>query len=47
MYNEATKDVPPFYRGKIWAALLDVKGDIKAQYTAIDKETPIPTDRQV
>lgn len=47
VYNEATKDVPPFYRGKIWAALLDVKGDIKAQYTAIDKETPIPTDRQI
>ncbi|KAK7601179.1 hypothetical protein V9T40_008620 [Parthenolecanium corni] len=45
--HEASKDIPPYYRGKVWAALLNVKGDIERQYISIDKETPIPTDRQI
>lgn len=44
---EASKDIPPYFRGEIWAALLGVKGDLETQYMAIDKETSIPTDRQV
>lgn len=44
---EASKDIPPFFRGEIWAALLNVKGDLEFIYTGIDKETPTPTDRQV
>ncbi|XKL62878.1 hypothetical protein PGB90_002711 [Kerria lacca] len=47
IYHEAIKDIPPIFRGEIWAALLDVKGDIENEYIAIDKETPIPTDRQI
>jgi hypothetical protein len=35
------------YRGNIWAALLEVDGDIEANYVAVDKETPTHTDRQV
>lgn len=40
-------DVPPFFRGNIWAALLGVVGDMQRNYEVIDKETPTPTDRQV
>jgi hypothetical protein len=35
------------YRGNIWAALLEVDGDIDGSYAAVDKETPTHTDRQV
>ncbi|KAF4019732.1 hypothetical protein G4228_011422 [Cervus hanglu yarkandensis] len=34
-------------RGLTWAALLGVEGAIHAKYDAIDKDTPIPTDRQI
>jgi hypothetical protein len=45
--KEAHKDIPPLYRGNIWAALLEVDGDIDGNYVAVDKETPTHTDRQV
>ncbi|KAG8266729.1 hypothetical protein J6590_065763 [Homalodisca vitripennis] len=45
--KEAHKDVPPLYRGELWAVLLGVVGDIDSQYTAIDKETVTATDRQI
>ncbi|XP_023017738.2 TBC domain-containing protein kinase-like protein [Leptinotarsa decemlineata] len=45
--KEAEKDIPPLLRGEIWAALLNVKGDYKAQYMRIDKYTPTATDRQI
>ena len=35
------------YRGAIWAALLEIEGDIEARYRETDKETPNHTDRQV
>jgi TBC domain-containing protein kinase-like protein len=35
------------YRGNIWAALLEVDGDVDGKYVAVDKETPTHTDRQV
>ncbi|KAG0419976.1 hypothetical protein HPB47_003761, partial [Ixodes persulcatus] len=44
--REAKLDIPPLYRAHIWAALLDVQGDLLREYEAIDKETPTPTDRQ-
>uniref|UniRef100_A0A3B4A0I5 Uncharacterized protein n=1 Tax=Periophthalmus magnuspinnatus TaxID=409849 RepID=A0A3B4A0I5_9GOBI len=34
-------------RGLAWAALLGIEGDIQAKYDSIDKDTPIPTDRQI
>lgn len=40
-------DIPPFFRGNIWAALLGVVGDVQRNYEIIDKETPTSTDRQV
>ncbi|PNF39774.1 TBC domain-containing protein kinase-like protein, partial [Cryptotermes secundus] len=45
--KEAHKDIPPLYRGNIWAALLEVDGDIDGNYVAVDKETPTHTDRQI
>ncbi|MBN3303130.1 TBCK protein, partial [Amia calva] len=47
VWKEARVDVPPLLRGLAWAALLGVEGDIQAKYDGIDKDTPIPTDRQI
>ncbi|ELU03407.1 hypothetical protein CAPTEDRAFT_220004 [Capitella teleta] len=47
IWKEARTDIPPFVRAEIWAALLEVEGDIQGTYDAIDKETPTATDRQI
>ncbi|XP_039615140.1 TBC domain-containing protein kinase-like protein isoform X2 [Polypterus senegalus] len=47
IWKEARIDIPPLLRGLTWAALLGIEGDIQAKYDAIDKDTPIPTDRQI
>uniref|UniRef100_A0A674A2R0 TBC1 domain containing kinase n=1 Tax=Salmo trutta TaxID=8032 RepID=A0A674A2R0_SALTR len=47
VWKEARVDIPPLIRGLAWAALLGVEGNIQAKYDSIDKDTPIPTDRQV
>uniref|UniRef100_A0A673W2V0 TBC1 domain containing kinase n=1 Tax=Salmo trutta TaxID=8032 RepID=A0A673W2V0_SALTR len=47
VWKEARVDIPPLIRGLAWAALLGVEGDIQAKYDSIDKDTPIPTDRQI
>ncbi|XP_067424345.1 TBC domain-containing protein kinase-like protein isoform X2 [Emydura macquarii macquarii] len=47
VWKEARVDIPPLMRGLTWAALLGVEGAIQAKYDAIDKDTPIPTDRQI
>uniref|UniRef100_A0AAR2JJS8 TBC domain-containing protein kinase-like protein n=1 Tax=Pygocentrus nattereri TaxID=42514 RepID=A0AAR2JJS8_PYGNA len=47
IWKEARVDIPPLLRGLAWAALLGVEGDIQAKYDGIDKDTPIPTDRQI
>uniref|UniRef100_A0A3B1JQL9 TBC1 domain containing kinase n=1 Tax=Astyanax mexicanus TaxID=7994 RepID=A0A3B1JQL9_ASTMX len=47
VWKEARVDIPPLLRGLAWAALLGVEGDIQAKYDGIDKDTPIPTDRQI
>ncbi|XP_078369645.1 TBC domain-containing protein kinase-like protein isoform X2 [Oculina patagonica] len=45
--REARIDIPPLLRGKIWAALLGVQGDVQGTYDAIDKESFTQTDRQI
>lgn len=45
--REARIDIPPFLRGKIWAAILGIQGDIQGTYDAIDKESFTQTDRQI
>ncbi|XP_037112675.1 TBC domain-containing protein kinase-like protein [Syngnathus acus] len=47
VHKEARVDIPPLVRGLAWAALLGIEGDIQAKYESIDKDTPIPTDRQI
>ncbi|KAK3907313.1 TBC domain-containing protein kinase-like protein [Frankliniella fusca] len=45
--REARQDIPPLYRGRVWAALLEVEGDFESFYVETDKETPNHTDRQI
>lgn len=45
--KEARVDIPPLLRAKVWAALLDVNGDVTMTYDSIDKESVTPTDRQI
>ncbi|KAG9285348.1 hypothetical protein G9A89_010823 [Geosiphon pyriformis] len=47
--NHAKVDIPPFLRGRVWAAILGVCGDYQAVYDAYDKETEkeTTTDRQI
>ncbi|KAM9329778.1 TBC domain-containing protein kinase-like protein isoform 2-T2 [Gastrophryne carolinensis] len=47
IWKEARVDIPPLLRGLTWAALLGVEGAIQEKYDATDKDTPIPTDRQI
>ncbi|CAL1269718.1 unnamed protein product [Larinioides sclopetarius] len=47
IFQECKLDIPPLYRPWIWAALLEIEGDIQEMYDSIDKETPTPTDRQI
>uniref|UniRef100_A0A5S6QTB6 Protein kinase domain-containing protein n=1 Tax=Trichuris muris TaxID=70415 RepID=A0A5S6QTB6_TRIMR len=47
LISEAVFDIPPIYRGLVWAAILDVSYNISDVYSAIDKETEVATDRQI
>ncbi|KAH9489035.1 hypothetical protein Btru_039677 [Bulinus truncatus] len=47
VWREARIDIPPLVRAHVWAAILEVEGDIEGWYTSIDKETPTATDRQI
>lgn len=44
--NQASIDIPPLYRGQVWAAILGVYGDYRGAYEAIDKYSETPADRQ-
>ncbi|XP_071452434.1 TBC domain-containing protein kinase-like protein [Hetaerina americana] len=45
--KEARRDIPPMLRNEVWAAALEVDGNVEGNFIAIDKETPTPTDRQI
>ncbi|XP_076117916.1 TBC domain-containing protein kinase-like protein [Mytilus galloprovincialis] len=47
VWKEARTDIPPHVRAHVWAAILEVEGDIHSLYSSIDKETATPTDRQI
>jgi hypothetical protein len=47
LLNEAQTDIAPFYRGRVWAAILGVDGDPQVRYDALDKETVTDTDKQL
>ncbi|XP_066912970.1 TBC domain-containing protein kinase-like protein [Clytia hemisphaerica] len=45
--KEARIDIPPYVRAKVWAALLNVSGDIFEAYDMVDKVSMTATDRQI
>ncbi|KAI7883450.1 hypothetical protein K492DRAFT_205415 [Lichtheimia hyalospora FSU 10163] len=45
--HHAKVDIPPVLRGKIWAAILGVRGDVQSAYDKIDKYNDITSDRQI
>ncbi|KAI7847651.1 hypothetical protein BDC45DRAFT_451527 [Circinella umbellata] len=45
--HHAKVDIPPLLRNKIWAAILDVHGDLDTAYQKIDKYNDITSDRQI
>ncbi|CAH1778018.1 unnamed protein product [Owenia fusiformis] len=47
IWKEARVDIPPLVRPMVWAALLEIEGDVYGRYIAIDKDSPTPTDRQI
>ncbi|XP_014670716.1 PREDICTED: LOW QUALITY PROTEIN: TBC domain-containing protein kinase-like protein [Priapulus caudatus] len=47
IWREARVDIPPLVRPYVWATLLDIEGDVRACYDAIDKRTATATDRQI
>ncbi|XP_060078808.1 TBC domain-containing protein kinase-like protein [Ylistrum balloti] len=47
IWKEARVDIPPLVRAHVWAALLEVEGDIEGLYNSIDKDTVTSTDRQI
>lgn len=47
LMKEARIDIPPYVRAKVWAALLNVTGDIYETYEMIDKVSVTQTDRQI
>lgn len=45
--HHAKVDIPPLLRGKIWAAVLGVQGDLESAYCHAIKQIDVGTDRQV
>lgn len=46
--REASIDIPPYYRARTWAIILDIVPEKSVKlYETIDKTTPIATDRQI
>lgn len=48
LVQEASIDIPPYFRAQTWAILLNVdRRKSELQYESIDKTTPVVTDRQI
>jgi serine/threonine protein kinase len=48
LIREASIDIPPYYRARIWAILLNVSPTKSRElYDSIDKTSPLATDRQI
>ncbi|RCI04651.1 hypothetical protein CU098_007366 [Rhizopus stolonifer] len=45
--HHAKVDIPPLLRGKVWAAVLGVRGDLDYEYDQINKYIDMGADRQV
>lgn len=47
LMHHAKVDIPPLLRGKVWAAILGVHGNVQQQYSDIDKCIDVGSDRQI
>lgn len=47
VFHHAKVDIPPLLRGKVWAAVLGVRGDLQHEYEQIEKCVDMGADRQV
>jgi serine/threonine protein kinase len=47
LIHHAKVDIPPLLRGKVWAAILGVHGNVQQQYSDIGKCIDIGSDRQI
>ena len=45
--TQARLDIPPLYRARIWAVLLDVSAEHVALFGSINTATPTATDHQI
>ncbi|KAK4514821.1 Rhomboid domain-containing protein [Mucor velutinosus] len=45
--HHAKVDIPPLLRGKVWAAVLGVYGDVQHEYEQIEKCVDMGADRQI
>ncbi|XP_055331674.1 TBC domain-containing protein kinase-like protein [Paramacrobiotus metropolitanus] len=45
--KECLVDIPPLYRARVWAALLEIRGDVAERYGMIDKDSSCSSDRQI
>ncbi|CAO3654620.1 unnamed protein product [Mucor fragilis] len=45
--HHAKVDIPPLLRGKVWAAVLGVRGDVQHEYEQIEKCVDMGADRQI
>ncbi|KAI8636789.1 rab-GTPase-TBC domain-containing protein [Parasitella parasitica] len=47
IFHHAKVDIPPLLRGKVWAAVLGVRGEIQREYEQIEKCVDMGADRQI
>ncbi|KAL0080353.1 rab-GTPase-TBC domain-containing protein [Phycomyces blakesleeanus] len=47
LLHHAKVDIPPLLRGKVWAAVLGLSGDLEHDYDSVDKYTDLGADRQI
>ncbi|ORZ19556.1 rab-GTPase-TBC domain-domain-containing protein [Absidia repens] len=47
LIHHAKVDIPPLLRGKVWAAILGVHGNVNQQYSNINKCIDMGADRQI
>lgn len=45
--HHAKVDIPPLLRGKVWAAVLGVRGDLDHAYDQVNKHVDMGADRQI
>ncbi|KAI9017945.1 rab-GTPase-TBC domain-containing protein [Phycomyces nitens] len=47
LLHHAKVDIPPLLRGKVWAAVLGLRGDLEHDYGSVDKYSDLGADKQI